>query len=237
MPKELLVFWKAGGVNMAVSWVIDIITLFSYSFNLIAKEVRRRFNGKLQWSGLPWSWSMSACFKERIFHDVVLSIPFNKRKISSTSAVQTLPDQLTGTSTVKLYTPVCEGVEFGPANVRKTQTWGNMSKCLVSSRNRSKPWAAHYSFSSETDGDNVKPPTTCYADRHRDVSRLLAEFLCMVSHFHWWRISATSGTRQGAASSTLFRQYLMWLLWRLPYDRNLRRWSVRVSGDCVLVGR
>jgi len=59
--------------------------------------------------------------------------------ISSTSAVQTLPYQLTGTSTVKLYTPVCPDVEFGAANVRKTQTWGNMSKCLVSSRNRSKP--------------------------------------------------------------------------------------------------
>jgi len=151
--------------------------------------------------------------------------------ISSTSAVQTLPYQLTGTSTVKLYTPVCPDVEFGPANVRKTQTWGNMSKCLVSSRNRSKPWAAHYSFSSETDGNNVKPPTTCYADRHRDVSLLPAEFLCKLSHFHWSRISATSGTRHDVASSGLFRQYLMWLLWRLPFGRNLRRWSVRVGVD------
>lgn len=174
---------------------------------------------------------MSACFKERIFPGVVLCISFNKRKISSTSAVQALPYQLTGTYTVKLYTAVCADMEFGPANIRKTQTWGNMIKCLVSSRNRSKPWAAHYSFSSETDGNNVKPPTTCYADRHRDVSLLLAAFLCKLSHFHWWRISATSVTRHGAASSTLFRQYLMWLLWRLPFERNLRRWSVRVRAD------
>lgn len=175
----------------------------------------------MKWTALVFA--MSACFKERIFPDVFLSIPFNKRMTSSTSAVQTLPYQLTGTSTVKLYTPVCPDVEFGPANVHKTQTWGNMSKCLVSSRNRSKPWAAHYSFSSETDGNNVKPPTTCYADRHRDVSLLLAEFLCKLSHFHWSRISATSGTRHGAASSALFRQHLMWLLWPLPFERNLRR--------------
>jgi hypothetical protein len=160
---------------------------------------------------------MSACFKERIFPDVVLNIPFNRRKISITSAVQTLPYQLTGTSTVKLYTPVCADVEFGPANVRKTQTWGTMSKCLVWSRNRSKPSAAHYSFSFETDGNNVKPPTTCYAVRHRDVPLLLAEFLCKLSHFLWSHICATSGTRHGAASATLFRQYLMWLLWRLTF--------------------
>lgn len=176
-------------------------------------------------------FALSACFKERIFPDVVLSIPFKKRKISSTSVVQTLPYQLTGTSTVKLYTPVCANMEFGPANLRETQTWGNMSKCLVSSRNRSKPWAAHYSFSSETDWNNVKPPTTCYADRHRDISLLLAEFPCKLSHFHWSHISASSGTRHGAVSSTLFRQYPMWLLWWLPFERNLQRWSVRVRAD------
>ena len=94
------------------------------------------FDRKLQWTALVFA--MSACFKERIFPGVVLSIPLNKRKISSTSAVQTLPYQLTGTSALKLYTSVCADVEFGPANVRKTQTCGNTSKCLVSSRNRSK---------------------------------------------------------------------------------------------------
>jgi hypothetical protein len=91
----------------------------------------------VKWAALVFA--MSACFKERIFPGVVLSISFSKRKVSSTSAVQALPYQLEGTSTVKLYTPVCADMEFGPANVRKTQTWGNMSKCLVSSRNRSKP--------------------------------------------------------------------------------------------------
>jgi hypothetical protein len=91
----------------------------------------------VNWTALVFA--LSACFKERVFPDVVLSIPFNKSTISSTSAIQALPYELTGTTTVKLYTPVCAVVEFGPANVRKTQTWGNMSKRLVSSRNRSKP--------------------------------------------------------------------------------------------------
>jgi hypothetical protein len=156
-------------------------------------------------------FSMSSCFKERIFTDVVLSVPLNERVISSTSAellnrswlslrerlvLSYIPlYALTWNSVLQMYVRHKHGVTRASVWFRP-EIEGNLELLITVSALRQTRIMLN------------RPPRVTLTGIEASHSPL-AEFVCKQSHFHRSRIYATSGTQHDAASLTVFRQYLV----------------------------